>query len=117
VVVPDALLVKLTFSEIDVVTRIHLNDSKTTTGGLGNMFREELVPAESVFYSLVSAADSSRPTALEREPGTAETIAADLCAFLTNRRLRVGGSETVGRGGVRTTWYSTRVAQGGTRCH
>lgn len=100
-VLSDDDLIRLATTQTDVVTRNKLNDRKTTTGHGGNMWVQEYVPSDAVFYSLVLAMPS------RKEGGTLDSgqkvlkAARDLSG---TRHLQIGGDETVGRGWVRTHW-------------
>jgi CRISPR-associated protein Cmr4 len=78
----------------EVVARIGLDrDSKTAAKGA--LFYQELLPAESLLYSVVMA-EASRAGGDQRKPAT------DVFRLFTEKYLRsvlqVGGDETVGRG-------------------
>ncbi len=75
----------------EVVTRIHLDEKSHTTGGdNGNMFNEELVPRDALFFSVLrKVADPQVAFPIDKMPKT----------------IRLGGDETIGRG---VTWV---------RCH
>ena len=88
-----------------VTARIALNDRKTTTGGEGNLWYEETIPADTLLYALVRP-ESPRAT----NPAVADAAAVrqrllDLVAgdpFF----LQVGGNETVGHG-----WCAVRTVE------
>ncbi len=93
----------------DVVTRIKLNERKTTTGGGGNMWVEEYLPSDCLFYSLLLAMPSRSDTpslhtgaavldlvrdqVLEKDTVNGKQVITHI--------LQIGGDETVGRGWMR----------------
>lgn len=108
IVLPDEDLVRLTTTATDVVTRNKLNDQKTTSGD-GNMWVEEYVPSDALFYSIVLATASRKENGVLSGAATpraaAEQVldaALDLLAGVTH--LQIGGDETVGRGWMRVNW-------------
>lgn len=90
VVVSDDQFTYLAQYATEVVARIGLQqDSKTAKGTA--LFYQELVPAETIFYLVVSAS----PSRLAREPKGARENLAD---FVPPAYLQFGGDETIGRG-------------------
>jgi CRISPR-associated protein Cmr4 len=86
-----------------VSARVSLNERKTTTGDGGNLWYEETVPADALFYLLVLADEPRTPANggvpdLER----AEDVRKQLEELLDGH-VRLGGNETVGQG-----WCSVR---------
>lgn len=113
--VSDADFLELTQSEVEIRTRIRLNERKTTTGGQGNMWTQEVLPAESVFFAALVVSKSAKPAAnmAEGDPATTDNPSApvsgtDLVGQLTTLGpiLQVGGDESVGMGFVRATWIT-----------
>lgn len=82
----------------EVVTRIKLNEQKTTTGNGGNMWTEEFLPSDCLFYSLLLAMPS-------RKHGGVLTGGSQVLDFVKTqvqpRVIQIGGDETVGRGWMR----------------
>lgn len=86
-----------------ISARIALNDRKTTTGDGGNLWYEETIPPETVFYSMLHAVkpragDLAGPDQVMRIVGG---------TYLQDGLLRVGGNETVGQG-----WCLVRLVEG-----
>lgn len=113
--VSDADFLELTQSEVEIRTRIRLNERKTTTGGQGNMWTQEVLPAESVFFAALVVSKCAKPAAnmAEGDPATTDNPSApvsgtDLVGQLTTLGpiLQVGGDESVGMGFVRATWIT-----------
>jgi CRISPR-associated protein Cmr4 len=80
----------------DIVTRIHIDDVKKTVKD-GQLFTQELLPADSLLYSFVHVTNSRDE----------QIRAHDIVGKLQNAigdRLQIGGDETVGRGRVRLNW-------------
>ncbi len=80
----------------DIVTRIHIDDEKKTVKD-GQLFTQELLPADSLLYSLVHVT-SSRDGKID---------AADVLKTIKESirdRIQIGGDETVGRGRVQLNW-------------
>ncbi|HEY6137620.1 MAG TPA: type III-B CRISPR module RAMP protein Cmr4 [Thermoanaerobaculia bacterium] len=82
----------------EVVTRIHLDETThTTSGKSGNMFNEELVPRDTLFFSVLREIDPTRtPFPLKSIP----------------KMIRLGGDETIGRG---VTWVECYELPNGAR--
>lgn len=86
----------------EVVTRIKLNARKTTTGDGGNMWVEEFLPSDCLFYALALASPPRN--------GDGGDAAAVMKSFVdlvaVNDLVQIGGSETVGRGWMRVSVYA-----------
>jgi CRISPR-associated protein Cmr4 len=86
----------------DIVTRIHIDDVKKTVKG-GQLFTQELLPADSLLYSLMHITNS--------RGGDEPIKASDVVDKLQNAigdRLQIGGDETIGRGRVRLKWQEVK---------
>jgi CRISPR-associated protein Cmr4 len=84
----------------EVVTRVRLNERKTTTGDGGNMWVEELLPSDCLLYSIALASDSRREGARLKASEVSRVVRELLEA---RPRLQVGGDCSVGRGWVVVT--------------
>lgn len=84
----------------EIVTRIHIDDVKKTVKD-GQLFTQELLPADSLLYSFIHITDS------RDERIKAENIVGGLQDAMGNR-LQIGGDETVGRGRVRLNWQEVK---------
>ncbi|QPC80933.1 type III-B CRISPR module RAMP protein Cmr4 [Phototrophicus methaneseepsis] len=84
----------------EIVTRIHIDDVKKTVKD-GQLFTQELLPADSLLYSFIHVTDS------RDEKIKAENIVGGLQDAMGNR-LQIGGDETVGRGRVRLNWQEVK---------
>lgn len=94
----------------DVVTRIKLNERKTTTGDGGNMWVEELLPSDCLFYSLLLAMPSRSPKATLT---TGDQVLAHVKPTVDSQVIQLGGDETVGRGWMRVQWLDGAGQKGG----
>lgn len=84
----------------EVVTRIKLNEQKTTTGGGGNMWVEEFLPSDCLFYTLalmMYPRAGKGSTGIEKPADVLTFLATDISPTI----IQVGGDETVGRGWMR----------------
>lgn len=81
----------------DIVTRIHLDDVKKTVQD-GQLFTQELLPGDSLLYSIVVITKSRNGGKL-----SADNVFATLKNGVGSS-IQIGADETVGRGRVRLTW-------------
>lgn len=96
VFVEDDALRDLTVHGAEVVARIALSEQTGTTSGPGgNLWYEELVPSETLFYLLVLASDARAELNGRRFPA-GEII--DAVAVDDGEVVQLGGEATVGRG-------------------
>lgn len=103
-VISDEDFSRLVQSATSVVTRIKLNERKTTTDGGGNMWVEEFLPSDCLFYSILLAlAPRSATEKIKKAQDVIQLIRDTLAP--PRDLLQVGGDETVGRG-----WVRVRVA-------
>ena len=87
---------------VEIRTRIRI-DQVTGTVKRQALFSEELVPSESVFYSLLLIKDPYNPNSKM----DAEKLFSEIYDLLSkNSLLQLGGDETIGRGLVRVKFYS-----------
>lgn len=95
VFVEDDVLRDLTVHGAEVVARIAVSDTGTTSGPRGNLWYEELVPSETLFYLLVLASDAR--VELNGRRFSAQDI-VDVVAVDDGEVVQLGGEATVGRG-------------------
>jgi CRISPR-associated protein Cmr4 len=89
-------------SGTEIVTRIKLNNRKTTTGD-GNMWTEEFLPSDCLFYSVLLA----MPTRKDKGALTdGKAVIKFVKEYVKPEILQVGGDETVGRGWMRITFWN-----------
>jgi CRISPR-associated protein Cmr4 len=86
-----------------VSARIKLNEQKTTTGDVGNLWYEETLPPETLLYALALChrtrmADKANGSGAEATKGSANWVAEKLGELLEDNFLQIGGNETVGQG-------------------
>jgi CRISPR-associated protein Cmr4 len=94
----------------DIVTRIHVDDVKKTVK-TGALFTQELLPADSLLYSMVHITNSRDGKEDSNGHFIPKMSVDDVVKRLHdairdrfNDRLQIGGDETVGRGRVRLNW-------------
>ena len=97
VVLPDDDFRDFLRTATEVIARIHV-DSRTGTAD--NLWYEEQIPPETVFYALALATPPRAPNGGAGLPRSAAEVLATL-DDLGLDRLQVGGDETVGRGIVK----------------
>lgn len=100
VILPDDEFRDFVKYSTDIVTRIHIDDVKKTVKD-GQLFTQELLPADSLLYSLVHF------TTTRNEGRDERLVVHNVVATLTEAvgdRIQIGGDETVGRGRVRLNW-------------
>ncbi len=78
---------------IEIRTRIRIDQEKGTVKK-GHLFSMELVPSESVFYSLVFISEPKK----KEEGITRESVKSDIKELLNNQLIQFGGDETLGFG-------------------
>jgi len=99
--VSDESFSMLTETGTEVQARIELNDDTKTTN---NLWYQELVPSNTVFYTVISMADA-------RKPGEERQGANSLISWLKDtikEYVQIGGDQTLGRGWVRLVWQEVR---------
>lgn len=94
VVLPDADLVALLRAAPPVRARVSLNDHKTTTGEGGNLWYEEMLPSDCLFWSVVSL--QPRRKDLDLKPQM-DVLLREL------GQTQLGGGESTGHG--RCWWF------------
>jgi CRISPR-associated protein Cmr4 len=87
---------------VEIRTRIRIDQAKGTVKE-GALFSEELVPSESVFYSLLFIKDSFN---LNNKINAEDVLFEINNLFSEHSLLQLGGDETIGRGLVRVKFYS-----------
>jgi CRISPR-associated protein Cmr4 len=87
---------------VEIRTRIRIDQARGTVKE-GVLFSEELVPSESVFYSLLFIKDSFNPN----NKINAKNVLFEINnLFSKHSLLQLGGDETIGRGFVKVKFYS-----------
>lgn len=104
VILPDNEFRDFVRYSTDIVTRIHIDDTKKTVKD-GQLFTQELLPADSLLYSIVHVTDTRN----EDEGKTIKAVhVVDLLRQAITDRLQIGADETVGRGRVRLAWQEVK---------
>ena len=99
--VSDASFSMLVDTGTEVQARIVLNDTtKTST----NLWYQELVPSNTVFYTVISMADARKKG---EEIRNAASLIEALQATLKDY-IQIGGDETLGRGWTRLVWQEVK---------
>lgn len=88
-----------------VSARVALNDRKTTTDDGGNLWYEETLPPETVFYTLLLASEPRVQGANGVLKDAGQVVAAVEGLFRERPYLQVGGNETVGQGWCRVIFH------------
>ncbi|MBZ0275577.1 MAG: type III-B CRISPR module RAMP protein Cmr4 [Anaerolineae bacterium] len=104
VILPDNEFRDFVRYSTDIVTRIHIDDVKKTVKD-GQLFTQELLPADSLMYSIVHVTDTRDEDRRQAIP--AEQVVVQLQQTIGNR-LQIGADETVGRGRVRLAWQGVK---------
>jgi CRISPR-associated protein Cmr4 len=87
---------------VEIRTRIRIDQTKGTVKE-GALFSEELIPSESVFYSILFFKDSFKPSS---NIG-AQKVFSEINSLLSqNSLLQLGGDETTGKGYVRVKVFN-----------
>ena len=85
-----------------VSARIKLNDRKTTDGDGGNLWYEETLPPETLFYALALCHNPRQDNKTKPQENTtltdAQSVAEKFGELLSDGFLQIGGNETVGQG-------------------
>ena len=110
VILPDNAMRDFALHATEVVTRIRI-DTESKTVEDGALWTQELLPADTVLYSLVHAGrlrmSTGKPATLQNDDPATE--AGKILTWLTDpanlkHQIQIGGDETVGRGFVRLSW-------------
>jgi CRISPR-associated protein Cmr4 len=87
---------------VEIRTRIRIDQTKGTVKE-GALFSEELIPSESVFYSILFFKDSFKPGSNM----DAQKVFSEINSLLSdNSLLQLGGDETTGKGYVRVKVFN-----------
>jgi CRISPR-associated protein Cmr4 len=100
--VSDASFSMLAETGTEVQARIVLNDTTKTSA---NLWYQELVPSNTVFYTVISMADARREKEEERK--SAALLMESLKDTL-KEYVQIGGDETLGRGWTRLVWQEVK---------
>ncbi|HLA64854.1 MAG TPA: type III-B CRISPR module RAMP protein Cmr4 [Rhodothermales bacterium] len=99
VVLSDNAFTDFVRHSTEVQARVKLDpETKTTSGPLGNLFYQENLPADTLLYTAVLAADDLRPAAKRPNGRLAADELLTEVRRLNGQRIQLGGDETVGKG-------------------
>jgi len=103
VIVSDNVFKDFVNYAVEVRTRIRIDQAKGTVKD-GALFSEELIPSESVFYSLVFVGE---PFKKDGKLNSANDVFKEVKSlFEGNGLIQLGGDETTGKGYMRVKFYS-----------
>jgi CRISPR-associated protein Cmr4 len=103
VIVSDNVFKDFVNYAVEVRTRIRIDQAKGTVKD-GALFSEELIPSESVFYSLVFVGE---PFKKDGKLNSADDVFKEVKSlFEGNGLIQLGGDETTGKGYMRVKFYS-----------
>jgi CRISPR-associated protein Cmr4 len=103
VIVSDNVFKDFVNYAVEVRTRIRIDQAKGTVKD-GALFSEELIPSESVFYSLVFVGE---PFKKDGKLNSANDVFNEVKSlFEGNGLIQLGGDETTGKGYMRVKFYS-----------
>lgn len=106
VVISNGDFAHLVNTATQVSARIKLNDKKTTTGDGGNLWYEESLPPDCLFYSMLFA---MKPRGGNGNLENADDVLKTMQEAV-NDYLQIGGNETVGMG-----WCAVTYCDGGVK--
>jgi len=98
VILPDNEFRDFVRYSTEIVTRIHIDDVKKTVKD-GQLFSQELLPADSLLYSVINVTNSRNAEANLTDEQVSTKLVDELGA-----RIQIGADETVGRGRVLLGW-------------
>jgi CRISPR-associated protein Cmr4 len=103
VIVSDNVFKDFVNYAVEIRTRIRIDQAKGTVKD-GALFSEELIPSESVFYSLVFVGE---PFKKDGKLNSADDVFEEMKSlFKDNGLIQLGGDETTGKGYMRVKFYS-----------
>lgn len=106
VILPDNEFRDFVKYSTEIVTRIHLDDVKKTVRD-GQLFSQELLPADSLLYSVVQITSSRDGDTWEKSTLNAGVV-WDKLEDAIGSQLQIGADETVGRGRMRLNWQEVK---------
>lgn len=101
-IIPDTEFRDFVKYATDIVTRIHI-DSATKTVKDGQLFTQELLPADSILYSMLLITQTRNQNGDSGIKMPAEQVSKKL-QDVVGTSIQIGADETVGRGRVRLNW-------------
>jgi len=97
-IVSDNVFTDLVNYAVEVRTRIKIDQTTGTASG-GALFTVEMVPSESIFYSLVFADDPKNSNS--NSVKNVDEVIDNIQKLIDNKVIQVGGDETIGLGFVK----------------
>ena len=102
-IVSDNVFTDLVNYAVEVRTRIKI-DQTTGTASSGALFTVEMVPSESIFYSLVFADDPKNSNS--NSVKNVDEVIDNIQKLIDNKVIQVGGDETIGLGFVKVKFIN-----------
>ncbi len=114
VLVHDDVFQEFVEMSTEIVTRIRISPV-TGTVEEGALFSEELVPSETVFWTVLKTTDPPQKakTELNINDINAEKLSGKIKKLTEDGIIQFGGDETLGRGFIRITWLNEPEHNGG----
>ena len=94
-IISDKSFSMLVETATEIHARIQLNENKTSK----NLWYQELVPSNTVFYTVVSMMDERKSNDKKKADDLMKSLKDILCEY-----IQIGGDETLGRGWSRLIW-------------
>jgi len=94
-IISDKSFSMLVETATEIHARIQLNENKTSK----NLWYQELVPSNTVFYTVVSMMDERKSNDKKKADDLIKSLKDILCEY-----IQIGGDETLGRGWSRLIW-------------
>lgn len=94
-IVSDSVFKDLSSMATEVITRNRIDDNTGVVAEAGGLWVEELLPSETVFYSVLLSANPFRANSILNEAALVIKFFKD---SLNNRRFQIGGDHSIGRG-------------------
>ncbi len=98
-IISDKSFSMLVETATEVHARIQLTDKKTSY----NLWYQELVPSNTVFYTIISMMDERKSNEKKKADELMKSLKDILCEY-----IQIGGDETLGRGWSRLIWQEVK---------
>ena len=110
-IVSDNVFTDLVNYAVEVRTRIRI-DQTTGTAQSGALFTVEMVPSESIFYSLVFTDDPKNNNQNNNDLKDANSVMEKIKKLIDNKVIQFGGDETIGLGFAKVKFTEIKTNQG-----
>lgn len=105
VILPDDEFRDFVRYSTEIVTRIHL-DNETKIVQQGQLFTQELLPADSLLYSFLQITDSRADGSTLKAADILTKLRGEIGTY-----IQIGANETVGRGRIHIQWHDASEAK------